>query len=173
MPSGRDYGRENGGLTPARRGASVPRRGPRVERSAGGVVLRRIRGELHVLLIRDPYQNWGLPKGHVEPGEDDMGAALREVEEETGLSVLIPGPELKTIDWVFRTGGRRVHKYCCFFLMASPEGQPVPETAEGITDCRWVVLEHAVEQISYDNARQVLVAAVELIQDVEELPIPI
>lgn len=173
MPPGRERGRANGGPTPARRNGGMPKRLPRVERSAGGVVLRRIRGELHVLLIKDPYRNWGLPKGHVEPGEDDMGAALREVEEETGLSALIPGPELKTIDWVFRSGGKKVHKYCCFFLMASPEGKPVPETSEGITDCRWVALHSAVEQISYDNARQVLVAAVELVQGAEDLPIPI
>lgn len=158
----------------ARNGAARSRgRTPRVERSAGGVVLRRIDGEVHVLLIKDPYRNWGLPKGHVEPGEDDMGAALREVEEETGLSELIAGPELKTIDWVFRIRGRRVHKYCCFFLMVSPEGQPVPEESEGITACRWVALHEAVEEISYDNARQVLVAAVELVGEADEPPIPL
>lgn len=173
MPGSSEPQRDDAGPTPARRGGAASRRVPRVERSAGGVVLRRIDGELHVLLIRDPYRNWGLPKGHVEPGEDDMGAALREVEEETGLKGLIPGPELKTIDWVFRSGGRRVHKYCCFFLMSSPEGQPVPERSEGITDCRWVSLHSAVDEISYDNARQVLVAAVELIQDADELPLPI
>lgn len=126
-----------------------------------------------MLLIRDPYRNWGLPKGHVEAGEDDLGAALREVEEETGLSALVVGPELKTIDWIFRSRGRRVHKFCCFFLMASHEGHPVPEVAEGITDCRWVILNEAVEQISYDNARQVLVAAVELVEGPADLPIPI
>ena len=144
-----------------------------MERSAGGVVLRRIDGELHVLLIKDPYRNWGLPKGHVEPGEGDLGAALREVAEETGLTALIPGPALMTIDWVFRLRGKRIHKYCCFFLMSSPEGQPVPETAEGITDCRWVALARAVDEISYENARQVLVAAVDLVRSGDESSIPL
>ena len=108
----------------------MTRRPAKIERSAGGVVLRRIEGEVHVLLIKDPYRNWGLPKGHVEPGEDDLGAALREVEEETGLSALVVGPELTTIDWVFRLRGRRIHKYCAFFLLASPEGRPVPEVLD-------------------------------------------
>jgi 8-oxo-dGTP pyrophosphatase MutT (NUDIX family) len=137
------------------------------------VVLRRIGGELHVLLIKDPYRNWGLPKGHVKPGEDDVGAAVREVEEETGLSPLVVGPELTTIDWVFRVRGRRIHKYCAFFLMASSDGHPVPEAEEGITDCRWVELDEAVGTISYDNARQVLKAAVELVRGADELPLPI
>lgn len=161
-------------MPPKARNGGRPRPRPaRVERSAGGVVLRRIDGELHVLLIKDPYRNWGLPKGHVEPGEGDLGAALREVEEETGLTSLIPGPALMTIDWVFRLRGKRVHKFCCFFLMGSPEGQPVPEAAEGITDCRWVTLATAVDEISYENARQVLVAAVELVRGGDEPPIPL
>lgn len=120
------------------------------------MVVRRIRGEVHVLLIRDPYQNWGLPKGHVEPGEDDLGAARREVREETGLDGLVLGPPVKTIDWFFQLHGRRIHKYCAFFLMGSHRGRPVPETAEGISDCRWVPLAEAADAISYANAREVL-----------------
>jgi 8-oxo-dGTP pyrophosphatase MutT (NUDIX family) len=135
----------------------------RVERSAGGIVVRIIGDTLHVLLIRDPYRNWGLPKGHVEAGEDDLTAALREVEEETGLAHLTAGPEVVTIDWYFRARGRRVHKFCAFFLMASPHGAPVPELAEGITECRWVPLEEAPGAISYDNTRQVLNEAASLL----------
>lgn len=131
----------------------------RVERSAGGVVVREIGGELHVLLIRDPYRNWGLPKGHVEPGEDDRGAAVREVAEETGLDRLVVGPEVTTIDWSFRLRGRRIHKYCAFFLMASASGRARPERSEGISACRWVRLGDALDTISYDNAREVLVQA--------------
>lgn len=148
------------------------RRPPRLERSAGGVVLRRIEGEIRVLLIRDRFRKWGLPKGHVEPGEDDIRAALREVEEETGLSALIPGPEVTTIDWTFCIDGRRVHKYCSFFLIGSPAGDPVPEESEGITDCRWVALPQALEQISYENTRQVLETVADLVRDAGDPPHP-
>ena len=55
-------------LKSARAGLHSGRRA-REERGAGGVVLRRIRGTIHALLIRDSYGNWGLPKGHLEPGE--------------------------------------------------------------------------------------------------------
>jgi 8-oxo-dGTP pyrophosphatase MutT (NUDIX family) len=128
----------------------------RVETSAGGVIYRW-RGEVpHVLLIRDSYQHWGLPKGHLERGETPDRAALREVHEETGLGDLVLGPPLRTIDWFFRTDGRLIHKYCHFFLIESPTGDTVPQAEEGITACCWVPLPEAMAQITYENAREVL-----------------
>ena len=134
-----------------------------VERSAGGVVVRAIDGEPRVLVIRDPYQNWGLPKGHLEKGEGSGEAASREVREETGLSDVELGPELATIDWYFRSDGKLVHKFCAFYLMTSERGEPKPEEAEGITECVWLPLPEAAVRISYDNARDVVNVARELL----------
>lgn len=123
------------------------------ERSAGGVVVRH-RGETpHALVIRDPYKNWGLPKGHIEPHEDAAAAALREVREETGLQEVELREELGTIDWWFHKDGARVHKYCTFFLMTCLTGDPEPEEGEGITACVWLPLDQALRRITYDNAR--------------------
>jgi ADP-ribose pyrophosphatase YjhB (NUDIX family) len=135
------------------------------------VVARTVEGEVHVLLIRDPYRNWGLPKGHVEDGEALADAALREVREETGLVELALGPELDTIDWYFRLQGKLVHKYCVFYLMTSDVGEPVPEVAEGITECVWLPVAEALERVSYDNARAVLASAASLLES-EGLPEP-
>ena len=131
-------------------------RGARPENSAGGVVVRRIEGRLHALLIKDPYGNWGLPKGHLEGDEAPHEAGMREVSEETGLNDLVLGPELRTIDWYFRIRGRLIHKYCAFYLMTSREGETVPQEAEGITECRWVPLLQAVDAVDYENAREVV-----------------
>ena len=60
----------------------------RLETSSGGVVYRMLDDGPHFLLIRDPYENWGLPKGHLEGGETPVEAAVREVMEETGLNEL-------------------------------------------------------------------------------------
>ena len=140
----------------------VARRGKaRIERSAGGVVIRHIDGVAHILVIRDPYKNWGLPKGHLEKGEGPGEAALREVEEETGLSDLKLGTELATIDWYFRAGPRLIHKFCAFYLMNSDSGDPVPELDEGISECIWLTLPEAEVRISYDNARDVVRVAIE------------
>ena len=122
----------------------------------------RWKGETpHVLLIRDAYQHWGLPKGHLEAGETPACAALREVREETGLGDLVLGPALHTIDWFFRARGRLIHKYCHFYLIEAPTGETCPQAAEGITACAWVPLLEALDQISYDNAREVLRRAVD------------
>jgi ADP-ribose pyrophosphatase YjhB (NUDIX family) len=127
------------------------------ETSAGGVVFRRGGdGEVRFLLIRDSYRNWGLPKGHLETGEPPADAARREVAEETGLRDLILHGPIQVIDWYFRFRGKTIHKYCHFFLFESTQGDPVPQTEEGITDCIWHPLAESVATISYDNARSVL-----------------
>jgi len=137
----------------------------REEVSAGGVVVRVLDGAPHVLLIRDPYRNWGLPKGHVEGGEEPPEAALREVQEETGLDELVLGPVLGTIDWRFRIRGTLVHKYCHFFLMVSRDGETKPQHAEGITECRWLPLEEALRSVTYDNAREMIRIAVRILDE--------
>ena len=111
------------------------------------------------LLIRDPYENWGLPKGHIEGAETPAQTAVREVSEETGLMPLAVCAELPTIDWFFRDRGRLVHKFCHFFLLESSVGDPEPQLEEGITDCVWCTFERALEILTYDNAREVLRAA--------------
>jgi 8-oxo-dGTP pyrophosphatase MutT (NUDIX family) len=141
-----------------------------VETSAGGVIYRWQGSTAHVLLIRDRYQHWGFPKGHLEGVETAADAALREVEEETGLGHLVLGPRLQTIDWFFRFRGRLIHKFCHFYLIESPTGETCPQQEEGITECIWLPLHDAIRSISYDNAREVLRLAAERLEraDAEE-----
>lgn len=124
------------------------------------MVFRRSDDGVVFLLIRDPYENWGLPKGHVEGRETPIEAALREIKEETGLGGLSPACELPTIDWYFRDRGRLIHKFCHFYLVESREGEAQPQLDEGITDCIWLPPDEAVRTITYENAREVLRAAI-------------
>jgi 8-oxo-dGTP pyrophosphatase MutT (NUDIX family) len=135
----------------------------RHEISAGGVVFRLEDGQPRFLLIRDSYSNWGFPKGHLERDEPAQSAAVREVQEETGLDDVETRGSIETIDWYFRFRGRLIHKVCHFFLMESASDQTNPQRAEGITACRWVSYEEAAELISYANARQVLKRAHEMV----------
>jgi 8-oxo-dGTP pyrophosphatase MutT (NUDIX family) len=78
-------------------------------RAAGAVVFRRSERGIRVLILR-AYNNWDFPKGLIEPGEDALAAAKREVEEETGLAGLeYPfGDEFKeTLPYA----GRKVARY--------------------------------------------------------------
>jgi 8-oxo-dGTP pyrophosphatase MutT (NUDIX family) len=134
------------------------------EVSAGGIVFRLTGLGTQYLLIKDSYDNWGFPKGHLENGETPADAAARETAEETGLSGLeLRGP-IRVIDWHFRFRGRHIHKYCHFFLFESASGEPSPQVEEGITDFRWEALDRALETLSYDNARGVLKRAGEMVR---------
>lgn len=132
-------------------------------------MFRRGDEALDFLLIRDPYNNWGLPKGHIEGGETPAEAALREVSEETGLLELSVVTQLPTIDWFFRDRGRLVHKFCHFFLVESESGDPEPQLTEGITECVWRSAGTAIDTVSYSNAREVMRAAAQWLTSAGQL----
>ena len=115
-----------------------------------------IEGIIHCLVIRDRYGQWGLPKGHLEDGESSKQAALREVNEETGLTDLELSEQLGVTGWSFRAKGSVVHKSGTFYLMYSEEGAPMPQLEEGITECVWVPAHEACSKIKYKNLHQIL-----------------
>jgi 8-oxo-dGTP pyrophosphatase MutT (NUDIX family) len=161
-------GRANGGQRQQR---------ARREVSAGGVVFRVEAGgdgaaRPLFLLIRDSYQNWGFPKGHLERGEQPDAAAMREVVEETGLDAVALRGAIETIDWYFRFRGRLIHKVCHFFLMETEGSETSPQVAEGITACRWAPFDEAVRLVSYANAREVLKRAHAMVGDGHQSPRP-
>lgn len=128
----------------------------RLETSSGGVVFRDNGSAPVFLLIKDPYDNWGLPKGHLEGGETPVEAAMREVSEETGLCELHVIEQLPTIDWYFKDDGHLVHKFCHFFLLQCAGGEAKPQLEEGISECVWKPLDDALRTVTYANAREVL-----------------
>ena len=136
----------------------------RREVSAGGVVYRVVDDAPVYLLIRDSYRNWGFPKGHLECDEEAPDAAVREVQEETGLPTVTLRAEIDTIDWFFRFRGKLVHKICHFFLMETDCSATLPQREEGITACRWAKYDEARSLLAYENARVVLERAHEIIR---------
>ena len=142
----------------------MPRNRARLETSAGGIVVRHDGERVLYLLIRDSYDNWGFPKGHVEPGERPEDAAMREVIEETGVPDVHLRGAIHTVDWYFRFRGRLIHKVCHFFLMETAHADTSPQEDEGITACRWEPFDAAVDLVSYENARDVLRRAHDLVR---------
>ncbi|MGH7677863.1 MAG: NUDIX hydrolase [Gemmatimonadaceae bacterium] len=157
-------------MTSGRKGSERKAKRAKHERSAGGVVFRIPATESKTgdplplfLLIRDSYGKWGFPKGHLERGERSETAALREVMEETGLRSLKLVGSLGTIDWFFQLHGDLIHKNCEYFLMETDVAKTRPQESEGISACRWAHFGEANDLISYQNSREVLTRANEML----------
>ena len=127
----------------------------RVAYSAGGVIYRSDAGGFQIAMIAtNGGERWGLPKGHVRRGETAEAAAAREIAEETGLNGEVQR-HLATIEYWFRAGPTRIHKYVDFFLLRYTGGALVPQQAE-VDDARWFPLQEALRLASFDRERDVL-----------------
>jgi len=125
------------------------------------VIYRRSGDEIEVALIAtNDGRRWGLPKGHVQRGEAAEAAAIREVAAETGLNGQIER-HLATIEYWFRAGSTRIHKYVDFFLLRYIDGALVPQQAE-VDDARWFPLDLALQLASFDRERDVLTQVLQL-----------
>jgi 8-oxo-dGTP pyrophosphatase MutT (NUDIX family) len=125
------------------------------EFSAGGLVVDLAgeipRGALIARTDRHGKLLWSLPKGHIEPGETPEQAAVREVEEETGIAGVILA-ELGTIDFWFVADGRRIHKTVQHFLMRATGGELSDADIE-VTEVAWVPLPEIARQLAYPDER--------------------
>lgn len=133
----------------------------RDEHSSGGAVLTLRDGRLHVALIATRNRTrWGLPKGAVIDGETSEQAALREVQEETGLDAVIVRT-LDTIEYYFRAGDTVIRKRVDFYLMRYTGGTLTPQLSE-VDDVEWVELSAAIQRASFESERKLLEMAQQL-----------
>ncbi len=105
----------------------------KVIEAAGGVVKNR-RGD-YLLIYR--HDTWDLPKGKIDPGETPDEAALREVREECGLSILELGPQVDNTYHIYEHNDKHVLKVTYWYLMSSDQEHLTPQLDEGITDLAW------------------------------------
>ena len=137
------------------------------EISAGGIVVDRGAPRPAAALIarldRRGRLLWSLPKGHIEAGETAEQAAVREVEEETGIIGRVVAP-LGTIDFWFVAEDRRVHKTVHHFLLRALGGELSDEDVE-VTEVAWVPLGELESRLAYADERRLIRRATELLED--------
>jgi 8-oxo-dGTP diphosphatase len=116
-------------------------------RAAGGVVMR----DGHIAVVHRPrYDDWSLPKGKLEPGESWEEAALREVEEETGLRVRLE-EELEPAHYLAKGRPKTVRWWRMSVVQDAGHG---PD--DEVDELRWVTPGEAVIMLDYDHDRELV-----------------
>lgn len=137
------------------------------ETSAGGLVIDRSIGAPRAALIarhdRRGRLVWSLPKGHLEEGETPEDAALREVQEETGIVGRVMAP-LGVIDFWFIAENRRIHKTVHHYLMEASGGELSDADAE-VEQVAWVALDEVRARLAYADERRLLDRLPDLLAD--------
>lgn len=138
---------------------------PSFEKSCGGVIFKKSNNDIEYLLIYNKKGNanghWGFPKGHVENNETEKETALREIKEETGLSVEFIGD--------FREHTRYspkidVLKDVIYFL-AKPKSDTVTIQQSEISDYAWLDYDNALKRISNSSDKKILESAAKYIKE--------
>ncbi len=141
------------------------RRGSDHETSAGGVVIRGEAGKEQLITIvpirRSPTGSrvLCLPKGHIDPGEDALQAAVREVREETGVSVELIA-DLGEIGYWYRRENKTVSKSVDFFLFRYVSGDLADHDDE-VERADWIDLRKGLTELSYEGEREILARALQ------------
>ncbi len=124
----------------------------RLVRAAGGVIFRNdARGAAKVAVIHRPaYDDWTFPKGKLDAGETLEEAALREVEEETGLRCRL----IRPLGCTSYTDRRGRDKVVCYWVMEPAGGRFRPSVE--VDELRWLTVDEAVDTLTYRRDRALL-----------------
>ena len=133
-------------------------------RAGGGAVWRHgPTGGTEILLVHRPrYDDWSLPKGKADPGEDDLATALREVAEETGLACA-PGPELASTRYLDRRGRSKVVRYWAMTVAGDEAAVFTPN--DEVDELAWIPVHVARARLSYGRDAPVLDALEAILAD--------
>ena len=132
------------------------------EFSAGAVIFRKEQERVLFLLVySNRNKEWGFPKGHIEPGEKEKEAALREIKEETGISDLefVDGFRKELIYQAKSnrgpSSGSMIEKHSVYFLCET-KTKDILVDADEITDHKWLGLAEAEKLLPFAKMKQLL-----------------
>ena len=121
--------------------------------SAGAVLYPVIDGERRYVLVREKNGSYGLPKGHVEPGESLDQTALREIREETGVVAVLHGSEPVMVDEYPIAGGDV--KRVSWFIARYEDQTPAADRTQ-VLGVLVLPIEAALRTLTYGSTREIL-----------------
>lgn len=132
------------------------------EKSCGAIVYRKHHGNIELLLIKNANGgHWSFPKGHVEKGETEEQTAVREIMEETRIQVEIDTSFREVITYAPK---KDIIKDVIYFLAKAITYDYTPQQEE-IAKIKWVEINNAHTLLSYDNDRQLVIKAKNVIKN--------
>jgi 8-oxo-dGTP pyrophosphatase MutT (NUDIX family) len=135
------------------------------EFSAGGLVVRRMRGRFYIAAVRvKEGKVLALPKGHIEPGESGAETAVREVREETGIDSRVI-EKLDDIRYWYTRDGARVFKVVSSFLLGYRSGSVRDYQRAEVDGAEWIPLDEAPRRLAYRGEKEMARAALSKLAD--------
>ena len=131
-----------------------------METSAGAVLYTIIDNKINYLISLDFHNNWGFPKGHLEAGENNLQAAIREIKEEVGIDAQIDTGFEKELVYVMPNG---VEKHSIYYLGRFSNQTPSKQLAE-VQDIKILPFDEAIQTLTFENMKEVLTEADEYIK---------
>lgn len=139
------------------------------EFSAGGVVFKKVENEFKIVLCFQQKLSgakvYCLPKGHIEKNEEPMKTALREVEEEAGITAKLIKP-LSNITFFFTQNGNKIKKTVYFYLMECLDEHFRPNL-----ECEkiiWCNEEEAIKLNPYVSEKKIIKEAFQFLRDFQQ-----
>ena len=130
--------------------------GPSVVLAAGAICWRLVGTKTQVLLVhRGERADVSLPKGKVDPGETPPQTAVREIKEETGLSIALGAP-LGTIEYTMPGGREKIVYYWAAEISDAAVAASTFAPNSEIASVEWLSIKDARAAVSYDRDRDVL-----------------
>lgn len=133
----------------------------------GIVPIRRDADGDRFLLIQHLAGHWGFPKGHAEPDESALVAARREFEEETGIQDYDVLDHAFMERYSFTKSGETIEKSVTYFPAFVKSGDVSCQEDE-IRDYAWVLYDDAIQKITFDQARQILIQVRTYLQETKQ-----
>lgn len=136
------------------------------EATAGGIVWRRNKkGNIEILLHKDPKERWTIPKGHIEPGETPRQTAEREITEETGLQEMNVMKWLGKINFQYRRQNSLILMTTQIYLVQALGDTNNVQKEDFMKSIAWLDANDALEKIEYEDIGKLILLGLKEIRD--------
>ena len=125
------------------------------EYCSGAVLYTEVNNIINYVLVVEIDGHCGFPKGHIELGETEIQAALREIKEETGITANILDGFLVKIEYAMKNGNIKQTTYFC----AKYENQTIKYDEHELSGVKLLPFDEALLSLTYQNVKDVLIKA--------------